>query len=402
MRNQMGSPVRGMDCFGREKFVEKLWQRIESGHVLLAAPRRFGKTSVIYRLIDEPRDGFLVIHADLEYYEEPAQLLTELIAELSRARGFSVNLAGLGKGFQDIVQAMRKGVADTFSEIEYADFKVAVRQQTRADWQKTGDALFAQLAASKRPILFVLDEFPMMIDRMARSTEHRAEAITLLRWLRSLRQAPEMSDIHFLIAGSIGIDSVIGELGEIKSINDFERLRLEPFAIPKAKTFLKVLSEAHEVPLSPASRNLMLELVGEPVPYFLQILFSQILAVHENGKKITPAVIRQIYRDRVLGIDCKNYFEYYYSRLRDYYKRDEERAIKRLLRELARDGRMTREYAFDIYRAEIAAPIEHDRFNRLMTDLENDFYIGQDGESYDYYFSCSLLRDWWLRYYGLS
>lgn len=211
-----------------------------------------------------------------------------------------------------------------------------------------------------------------------------------------------MKHIHFLIAGSIGIDAVIGDLGEIKSINDFERLRLKPFPVPKAKKFLGELSEAYQCPLSPASRNLMLELVGEPVPYFLQILFSQILAVHGDGKKITPAVIKQIYRDRVLGIDCKNYFEYYYTRLRDYYKRDEERAIKSLLRELAHDGRMTRDRALDIYRAGIGPSFEHDRFNRLMTDLENDFYIGQDGESYDYYFSCSLLRDWWLRYYGLS
>ena len=63
---------------------------------------------------------------------------------------------------------------------------------------------------------------------------------------------------------------------------------------------------------------------------------------------------------------------------------------------------MSREDAARIHREEIGSSAQPDQFNRLMTDLENDFYIGQDSESYDYYFSCSLLRDWWLRYYGIS
>jgi hypothetical protein len=106
---------------------------------------------------------------------------------------------------------------------------VKLRDQLRPQWQENGEELFRRIAASQNTIVFVLDEFPMMIDRMARSAAHREQAKTLLRWLRSLRQAPNMTNVRFLIAGSIGIDQVLNDLGEISAINDFERVTLDPF-----------------------------------------------------------------------------------------------------------------------------------------------------------------------------
>lgn len=38
MNNRVGPPVRGDDCYGREAFVQLLWDKLTVGHVLLAAP----------------------------------------------------------------------------------------------------------------------------------------------------------------------------------------------------------------------------------------------------------------------------------------------------------------------------------------------------------------------------
>ena len=399
MKNRVGPPVRGEDCFGRDAFVDLLWRKVEAGHVLLAAPRRFGKTSVMYRLIDEPRGGFAVVHVDLEHLEEPAQLLSELLTKLARVSGLALNWDAFGEKFKGIAAGARKILSDTVSEVELANFKIALREQTGMHWQEIGDQLFAQLAATKRPVLFVLDEFPMMLDRMARSPKQRDEAIILLRWLRRLRVAPEMSAIHFLVAGSIGIDAVVNDLGEAKSINDFERLRLTSFSTPQAKQFLQALGEAHGVVLSPKARTTILQLIGEPVPYFLQILFSEVAKTYPGGQGATPTKIEEIYHRQVLGMDCKSYFEHYYGRLRDYYKPEEERVIKRLLRELAFAQKLSRSEAARIYREEMGN-FEIESFNALMTNLEYDFYVQQEAQTLDYLFSCSLLRDWWLRYYG--
>jgi len=52
--NLVGPPVRGTNFYGREAFANLASDKLKAGHVLLAAPRRFGKTSVMYRLMDNP------------------------------------------------------------------------------------------------------------------------------------------------------------------------------------------------------------------------------------------------------------------------------------------------------------------------------------------------------------
>ena len=62
IKNIVGTPARGGDFYDREQLIDLLWDRLDTGNVLLAAPRRFGKTSVMYRLIDEPEQGWKPAH----------------------------------------------------------------------------------------------------------------------------------------------------------------------------------------------------------------------------------------------------------------------------------------------------------------------------------------------------
>jgi uncharacterized protein len=103
-----------------------------------------------------------------------------------------------------------------------------------------------------------------------------------------------------------------------------------------------------------------------------------------------------------LGVECKSYFDHYYGRLRDYYQPKEEKAAKKILRTLAVESELKRGLCCEIYLQEIGPAADDDEFTRLMTNLENDFYLQYDAEHAGYVFSCKLLRDWWLRHYALS
>jgi len=291
----------------------------------------------------------------------------------------------------------------TFEEVELFNLKIKLREQLRPHWQESGEELFERVADSPTPIVFILDEFPMMIDRMARSETHREEARTLLRWFRSLRQSPHIKNVRFVIAGSIGIGRVLNELGEIHAINDFEQVRLDPFSAKVAASFLDTLASTHQLSLSQPSKRKILELIGTPIPYFLQIMFSEVMKIHvQDGETITPKKVEQIYRDKVIGVDCKTYFDHYYGRLRDYYQPHEEKASKRILRELAAVGSLTRDACYQFYRQQVGDQSDLEEFNRLMTDLENDFYIRFEAGGRRYEFACKLLKDWWLRHYGMQ
>jgi hypothetical protein len=132
-------------------------------------------------------------------------------------------------------------------------------------------------------------------------------------------------------------------------------------------------------------------------------MFAEVYNVHRLTKeKITPKKIAQIYREKVLGINCKTYFDHYYSRLRDYYSPREEKAVKIILRHLAFNEELTRGTCYQLFLEGSGLDSDADKFNRLMTDLENDFYISFDSENHQYKFGSKLLRDWWLRHYGME
>ena len=397
--NLVGPPVRGANCYGRDAFVDLVWQKLDVGHVLLAAPRRFGKTSIMYRLVDEPRGEYQIVHADLEHLPDAAAFITEIAVQLAT----ETRLAKLLHGARSFPAGVWSRFRHNVQEVELVKFKLRLKEEMRSRWQEQGEEIFRRVARAEHPVLFMLDEFPMMIDRMARSEAHREEAKTLLRWLRALRLSPDIGSVRFLIAGSIGIGHVLNELGEITAINDFEQLRLEPFPAPVAAEFLGELSAAHHVPLSDPSRRRILDLLGIIVPNILQVLFSEVAKAYtQDGETVTPKRIEHIYREKVLGVDCKTYFDHYYGRLRDYYRPHEEKAIKRLLRELALQGALSRDSCYHVYAAERGGEGDVEEFNAVMINLENDFYIRFDLAHRRYQFACNLLRDWWLCHYAME
>jgi hypothetical protein len=115
---------------------------------------------------------------------------------------------------------------------------------------------------------------------------------------------------------------------------------------------------------------------------------------------VTLEGVEQIYHEVVLGAACKTYFEHYYGRLQYYYHKPADKAIKRMLRQMAIHEFLTRDVCYQLFFEETGTHADADDFDRLMTNLENDFYIRFDRKLEAYCFSCKILRDWWLRHYG--
>ena len=171
-----------------------------------------------------------------------------------------------------------------------------------------------RLASADEPIVFFLDELPLMLDRLLKSEEGTVKAIALMRWLRELRQAPDLHTLRFVLAGSIGIEQLLNQIGEISTINDFERMKLQPYTDAIAEQFLEGLSSSYNFPLNDDTRAAMLTIIGPPVPYFLQGLFSETRkACDDESLEPSVALVERVYREKVLGEDCKTYFDHYNS-----------------------------------------------------------------------------------------
>jgi len=295
-----------------------------------------------------------------------------------------------------------QGFRANVEEIEVHKLKLKLKEQIQPRWQTSGEELFDAIAKCPETVVFLLDEFAVMIDEISHMDARHEDARLLLRWLRQLRQIAAHQERP--VSGG-RLDRHRERAQQSRGERVHERLRASEAAAifrSMADRFLQALSESHDVPLSAAVRKKVMDLIGARVPYFVQIMFSEIAkASKERGIAPTPAAVQALYRDTILGVDCKTYFDHYYGRLRDYYDKQHERAAKTILRTIARLGSVKRDACYQIYRKECdGADIE--RFNGLMSNIESDYYVVFNARQNAYEFSCKLLRDWWLRHYGMD
>ena len=68
MHNKARSSVEGSDFFGRESEIAESWSDLKEGnHILITAPRRVGKSSLVKKLIQEARDnGWKAAYIDVQ------------------------------------------------------------------------------------------------------------------------------------------------------------------------------------------------------------------------------------------------------------------------------------------------------------------------------------------------
>lgn len=146
-----------------------------------------------------------------------------------------------------------------------------------------------------------------------------------------------------------------------------------------------------------------MDTIGPPVPYFIQILLKESLYEMNRQKKksLTEAIIDKAYNENVLGPTSRTYFEHYYERLKEYYNPEVELITKKLLTEIAREGKVKKAVLLKLFNLESKGKLKPEHFVYLMSDMENDFYVSYEKETDSYYFTLKVLKDWWLRYYDL-
>src|SRR5680860_855885 len=83
----MGQAVRGSDFYLRPRIIDDLILHLEKGnHILLAAPRRIGKTSIMFYLMDNPKPNYLIkylitqsVNNENEYYKRIYKTVIEIL-----------------------------------------------------------------------------------------------------------------------------------------------------------------------------------------------------------------------------------------------------------------------------------------------------------------------------------
>ncbi len=394
----IGGVPRGQDYFGREQLIKKLWSRLENDHVLLVAPRRYGKTGAMYRLLDAPREPFRPLYLNVEYIESAANFMVELIAILIRNRYFSRIVSTLWDETKDFGRQLR----NLPEHLDLGQLKIKLREHTDVPqhWLGYGERIMSLLSRDDPRLLLLLDEFPIMIEHIAKRDPE--EARQFLRWFRTARTAPDTRS-RFVIGGSINLISSLDKLGLVDTVNDLALERLTPFDGETAGHYIESVFASREIPLAPDVLESIHALVGKPIPYLLAVLLTAILDRSRNGEDtITPETVRAAFEEDVLGGGTSAVFQHYRSRIDQYYPGTEGTAALAVLGLLSRSEQPVSQdtlYSLFLKTANLPADLRnHDAFKGLMQRLENDFYIVRQDRSYA--FHSRVLRLWWQTHYG--
>ena len=396
----VGNTPRGEDYFGQENLIADLWSRLEHDNVLLVAPRRFGKTGAMYRLLDEPEDPFRPLYINVEHIESAADFMVELVARLLRHHHFS----RIANSFREEVNQFGDFLRSLPKSIDVGGIKVELREKTdiSQQWKAYGERVMSLLSRERPPLLLLIDEFAIMIDHIAR--RDRGEVEQLLRWFRAARIAPD-TQTRFVISGSINLISTLDALGLVDTVNDLAVEAMKPFSPRTAERFVEAIFASRKVELSPEVRDTILESVGAPIPYLLAVLLTAVLNRQRAARSpVTTEMVQAAFEEDLLGGATSAVFQHYRSRINQYYPGNEGRAAKAILGRLSRsDEPLGRNTLYQIYLQVCGLQPNaqaEENFMLLMHKLDNDFYVATSGETCAFF--SRVLQLWWKTHYGFQ
>ncbi len=387
MRNITGSVARGSDFFDRSAEIAELVHLLERDHTLLLAPRRSGKTSLMYRLKDRPPPGWTVVYTDVESATSEAAFVSRLIAVIREANPPGARWPMLGSALTALL--------DRFEKVQAGPVQIEMAQAIAADWMDVGVLLFRLMRGLKTPLMLAIDEFPIFLGRIL-DEGGPERARVLLDWFRALRLGEEVhaSGARFLLAGSIGLDAVVSRAGLTATINDLVTFRLGPLTASKAREMLARLGTGEHLALPDAVRDRILHHIDWPVPFHLQLLFSEVLRAHRfREEPLTEALVDRAY-ESLLAPDKRKHFAHWVERLS--FEAPAERALATaILTAAARDPQGVSVDTLAQLRRDLPRQDPPDP-DALLRGLEHDGYLARDGARWR--FASSLVRDWWLRW----
>ena len=374
---KIGSPVVGEDFFGREVELRKAEALIRDNNLMLAAPRRVGKTSFARRLIDTlSSKGWNTIFIDLEEITSIDHFFNAFYGELVKLPETKV--------VEKVKAKMRKWL----SGVELSTTGLPVKATVKMESSDNND--FKDLADILNTLdnhtLVVFDELTVLLKSLSDKNDNEQTVRTFLNQFRAMRSATS-EKCSWLICSSVGVRNFTTQHNLSDTINDVADFELGAFSNEEATKFISILAESIGIEVNAEIKRYILDKIGWNIPFFIQLLLSRLPA-----GEITKADIDEAY----CHLLQTGSFDTWHERLNIEYG-DNKDVAKLILQYLCVnvDGK-TRDEIYNHIYAKIPS-FENDELGLLLRALMTDGYLVRDGEQYK--FRSPLLRDYWKETY---
>lgn len=159
MNLNVGKPVTGNELIGREKEVKEILFTLKSGQsVVLIAPRRFGKTSIMLEVMDRlSKEDYFTGSIDVFTMPDLFQLAYEITGQVLKNRKMEEALSKLKHNLGEILTNIRFR-----KEIEDAEFILSFGKPLKDPWELIRSSVHyieSFALKHKKKICFSFDEF---------------------------------------------------------------------------------------------------------------------------------------------------------------------------------------------------------------------------------------------------
>ena len=377
----IGQAATGKNYFPRQQITNEIWAKIEAGsNLLLVAPRRVGKSSLLFNLMDEPRDNRIVIYYDSESVNNENEFYKKLYKHITD------QISGIQK-YKLKTTAILKDLA---YRIETISLKGEVGiGESKISYFNELQNLIRNIEPDNDRIVVLIDEFAQTVENILQDVNERA-AIHFLETKRVIRQAPEIhKKLQFIYAGSIGLENIVNRINGSSLINDLAPIKVPPLSKREVKELIGRILDGSGVEFDEGAYEHLLGIIEWWIPFYFHLILDEADRILVEGSKIITA--------QVLDLSLKNalnhriYFDQWFTRLRKAYKSEDFSFVKELLNKVSEKQTIR---SNEIYDMAVRYKIENS-FNDLVNALKYDGYINNNDDPKVYRFNSPLLREWW-------
>ena len=398
MQSPTGRWVSGRNFFDRKSELKALEALVCDGnHVLLTGQRRMGKTSVAQELgrrLETRKPEWVFLFVDIEDAASAEDVIAEVAKAAYPVRGILSNLT----------TTMRRWVGDNIEEVSAGDFGVKIRAGLNpGTWRRDGETLLRDCAEYDKPVLLVIDELPIFLNRMHRDDGDKKRVDEFLSWLRKVVQDLNRNSLVLIVSGSIGLAPLVQRLGIPDRINHLHTFRLGPWTRDVSVECFERLANSYGLSIENGVAAAVYEKLGIGIPHQVQSFFARLrdFATMQDRGSVRVEDVDEVYRTELLGPSGQNDLAHYETRLKNGLEEESYPIAMEIIAEAAIQDVFTANACRCL--EQLYASVVHDAPGSVAETLgvlEHDGYLEKVGDN-GYRFPSRLLKDWWAaRFHG--